>query len=106
MATLTINRLFETNQNPKLRLLCFGRAEIYEDTLSRDSLEPQTFTAPMCYYPGRQRDCFGREKSVAIYQDPKLVKYDLPLWDAVVDIGPRLVDNGLGLGDYNLSVIA
>lgn len=84
LADHVVSHLVDKNGHSNLKLVCIESTE-----------------GVRCYHPRMQRDCGGRERHVAVYRDAHLVKYDFPLWDAVVQWGNSFpCDNGLGFGDY------
>lgn len=105
LANHVVNHLVGKNGHSSLKLVCIGAAEDFAGASIRGYL-PGAVPNVRCYYPGVQRDCFGREQRVAIFREAHLVKYDFPLWDAVVKLGDSdSHDTGLGLGDYERSRI-
>lgn len=105
LATHIVKRLVGKNGHSPLKLICIGEAEDFASASIQGYL-PGIEPNVRCYYPGVQRDCFGGEQRVAIFCEAHLVKYDFPLWDAVVRLGDsNSHDNGLGAGDYKRSRI-
>lgn len=69
--------MYAGNHQSSLKMLCIGDTQGYDDAtlVDRGSI---TIPESLCYLPGHQRDCLGREGPVAVPIAMSEVKYVAP----------------------------